>query len=164
MTPTLIGPPELQLPAMKLDMQWGDPQGVLGPLSGGPGTVGGIGDKDGTGVGRGHGPGAGDGSKGGCCDGVLSIGGGISEPVPIYSPEPAYSEDARKAKFQGTVLLWIVVDTQGNVRNVQVLKHLGMGLDEEAIKTVSTWKFKPSVRDGVPVPVQVEVEVSFRLF
>jgi len=165
MAPTLIGPPELKLPAMKLDMPWGDPMGVAGPLSGGPGKNGGIGDGDGPGVGTGKGPGAGPGSDGGCCGGPFQVGiGGVSAPVAIYSPEPAYSEEARKAKFAGIVLLWIVVDAQGMVRNVQIAKHLGMGLDEEAVKTVGTWKFKPAMRQGVAVPVQVEVEVSFRLF
>jgi TonB family protein len=164
MAPTLLGPPELKLPAMKLDMPWGDPKGVMGPISGGPGVGGGIGNGDGTGVGPGTGPGYGPGSGGGCCEGVYSVGNGVSEPIPIYSPEPAYSEQARKAKFSGIVLLWIVVDAQGIVRNVQIAKHLGMGLDEEAVRTVSTWKFKPAMRQGVPVPVQVEVEVSFRLF
>ncbi len=161
---TLVGPPELKLPAMKLDMPWGDPYGIAGPASPGPGTGAVIGSGKGTGIGPGSGPGAGPGEYGGCCGGVLSVGGEVSEPVPIYSPEPAYSEDARKAKFQGTVLLLIVVDAQGNVRNVRVVKPLGMHLDEEAVKTVSTWKFKPGLRQGVPVPVQVEVEVSFRLF
>ena len=165
MAPTLIGPPELQLPAMKLDMPWGDPHGVVGLLSGGPGQGGGIGDGNGTGVGPGTGPGAGPGSRGGCCEDAFSVGvDGVSEPIPIYSPEPAYSEEARKAKFGGIVLLWIVVDAQGMVRNVRVAKRLGMGLDEEAVKTVSAWKFKPAMRHAVAVPVQVQVEVSFRLF
>jgi len=115
-------------------------------------------------VGPGKGPGYGPGSDGGCCGGPYSIGNGVTEPIPIYSPEPAYSEEARKAKFGGTVLLWIVVDAQGVVQRVQIAKHLGLGLDEEAVKTVGTWKFKPALRQGVPVPVQVEVEVSFRLF
>jgi len=162
---TLIGPPELKLPAMKLEMAWGDPRGVPGPPSQGPGTGSGIGDGKGTGVGSGDGPGAGPGSDGGCCGDSFQVGrGGVSSPVAVFSPEPAYSEEARKAKFGGIVLLWIVVDTQGNVRNVRIAKPLGMGLDEEAVKTVSTWKFKPALRQGVPVPVQVQVEVSFRLF
>jgi periplasmic protein TonB len=161
---TLLGPPELKLPAMQLDMPWGDPHGVAGPPSGGPGLGGGIGDGIGTGVGPGKGPGTGPGLDGGCCEGVYSVGGGISAPVAIYSPDPAYSEEARKAKFMGIVMLWIVVDGQGNVRNVRVAKPLGLGLDEEAVKTVSTWRFKPALRQGVPVPVQLEVEVTFRLF
>ena len=164
MQPTLVGPPELKLPEMKLDMAWGDPKGLPGPPSGGPGTGGGIGDGVGTGVGPGKGPGFGPGEGGGCCDGVFSVGGGVSAPIAIYSPTPAYSEEARKAKFAGTALLWIVVDAQGEVRNIRIAKHLGMGLDEEAVKTVNTWKFKPALRQGLPVPVQMQVEVIFRLF
>ena len=164
MPATLLGPPELQLPAMKLDMAFGDPRGVAGPPSQGPGTGGGIGNGTGTGVGPGNGAGGGPGSGGGCCGGVFSVGDGVSEPIPIYSPDPSYSDEARKAKFQGTVLLWIIVDAQGVVRDLRVVKHLGLGLDEEAQKTVSTWKFKPALRHGLPVPVQVQVEVAFRLF
>lgn len=162
---TLIGPPELKLPAMKLDMPFGDPSAAVGPPSQGPGQNGGIGNHEGTGVGTGHGPGYGPGSDGGFGDGPFQCcAGGISEPIAIYFPEPAYSEEARKAKFSGIVLLWIVVDAQGIVRDVRIARHLGMGLDEEAEKTVRTWKFKPALRNNVPVPVQVQVEVSFRLF
>jgi TonB family protein len=168
MPPTLLGPPELKLPAMKLDMPWGDPSSTATQYSGGPGSGGSFGSGDGTGIGPGKGAGAGPGTRAGCCGGDFTVGtvgmDGVSAPIPIYNPEPAYSEEARKAKFQGTVLLWIVVDAQGIVRNVQIAKHLPMGLDEEAVKTVSTWKFKPAMRQGVAVPVQVEVEVSFRLF
>jgi TonB family protein len=165
MPATLIGPPELKLPAMKLDMPWGDPFSAAVPFSPGPGNGGSFGTGDGTGVGPGTGPGAGPGSEGGYGGDVYSPGiGGVSAPIPIYSPEPTYSEEARKAKFGGIVLLWIVVDAQGMVRNVRIAKSLGLGLDEEAVKTVSTWKFKPALRQGVAVPVQVEVEVSFRLF
>lgn len=164
MAPTLLGPPELKLPEMKLDMPWGDPYGVTGQLSGGPGTGSGIGPGDGTGVGPGKGPGYGPGSDGGYGGGPYSAGNGVSAPIPIFSPEPAYSEEARKAKFGGIVMLWIVVDAQGIVRNIRIAKPLGMNLDEEAVKTVSTWKFKPAMRQGAAVPVQVEVEVSFRLF
>jgi TonB family protein len=164
MPATLLGPPELQLPAMKLDMPFGDPLAQAGPPSQGPGTGGGIGNHHGTGVGDGTGPGYGPGSDGGCCDGAVSFGNGVSAPIPIFSPEPAYSEEARKAKFGGIVTLWIVVDARGLVRNVKVAKSLGMGLDEEAVKTVTTWRFKPGMRQGVPVPVRAQVEVSFRLF
>jgi TonB family protein len=164
MPATVLGPPELKLPAMKLDMPWGDPYSSAVPFSGGPGSGGSFGSSEGTGVGPGKGPGVGPGSNGGYGGDTYSVGGEVSAPIPIYSPEPAYSEEARKAKFSGIVMLWIVVDAQGMVRNVQIAKHLGMGLDEEAVKTVSTWKFKPALRHGVPVPVQVEVEVSFRLF
>ncbi len=162
--PTLLGPPELKLPQMASNMPWGDPQGVLGPPSNGPGTGGGIGSGEGTGIGSGKGGGLGPGEGGGTGGGIYSVGGGVSAPIPIYKPEPAYSEEARKAKYQGTVVLWIVVDAQGNVTDPRVVRPLGLGLDEKALETVRTWKFKPALRNGTPVPVRVIVEVSFRLF
>jgi len=162
--PTLLGPPELKLPQMSPNVAWGDPQGVLGPLSNGPGFGGGIGSGEGTGIGAGKGPGLGPGEGGGLGGGVYSVGGNVSAPIPIYKPEPAYSEEARKAKYQGTVVLWIVVDAQGNVADCRVVKPLGLGLDEKAVEGVKVWKFKPAMRNGTPVPVRVMVEVSFRLF
>jgi protein TonB len=161
---SLLGPPELKLPQMQSNMPWGDPQGVLGPASNGPGTGGGIGSGEGTGIGSGKGGGLGPGEGGGTGGGVFSVGGSVTAPVPIYKPEPPYSEEARKAKYQGTVVLQIVVDTQGSVVDVRVVKPLGLGLDEKAVDTVRTWKFKPGMRNGAAVPVRVLVEVSFRLF
>jgi len=163
-TPTLLGPPELKLPQMSSNLPWGDPSGVVGPASNGPGFGGGIGSGEGTGIGSGKGGGLGPGEGGGVGGGVYSVGGGVSEPIPIYKPDPAYSEEARKAKYQGTVLLWIIVDASGAVTECRVAKPLGLGLDEKAVETVRTWKFKPAMRNGSPVPVHVMVEVSFRLF
>jgi len=162
--PTLLGPPELKLPQMSSNMPWGDPNGVLGLPSNGPGFGGGIGSGEGTGIGSGKGGGLGPGEGGGVGGGVYSVGGGVSEPIPIYKPDPAYSEEARKAKYQGTVVLWIIVDASGTVTDCRVVKPLGLGLDEKAVETVKTWKFKPALRNGTPVPVRVMVEVSFRLF
>ena len=162
--PTLLGPPELKLPQMSSNMPWGDPNGVVGPASNGPGFGGGIGSGEGTGIGSGKGGGLGPGEGGGVGGGVYSVGGGVSEPIPIYKPDPAYSEEARKAKYQGTVVLWIIVDASGAVTDCRVVKPLGLGLDEKAVETVRTWKFKPAMRNGTPVPVRVMVEVSFRLF
>jgi periplasmic protein TonB len=162
--PSLLGPPDLKLPEMATNMPWGDPQGVAGPPSNGPGSGGGIGTGEGTGIGSGKGGGLGPGEGGGTGGGPFSVGGNVSAPIPIYKPEPPYSEEARKAKYQGTVVLWIVVDAQGNVTDERVVKPLGLGLDEKAIETVKTWKFKPALRNGAPVPVRVMVEVSFRLF
>ena len=163
-TPTLLGPPELKLPQMSANMPWGDPNGVVGPPSNGPGFGGGIGSGEGTGIGSGKGGGLGPGEGGGVGGGVYSVGGGVSAPVPIYKPDPAYSEEARKAKYQGTVVLWITIDAVGTVMDCRVVKPLGMGLDEKAVESVRTWKFKPAMRNGSPVPVRVMVEVSFRLF
>ncbi|MEJ2008805.1 MAG: energy transducer TonB [Acidobacteriota bacterium] len=164
MPATLLGPPQLKLPQMAQN-HFGDPlQGVPGPPSAGPGYGGGIGTGQGTGIGSGTGGGLGPGHGGGTGGGAYSVGGNVSAPIPIYKPEPPYSEQARKAKYQGTCVLWIVVDAQGNVTAAQVVKPLGMGLDENALATVKTWKFKPAMRNGAPVPVKVMVEVSFRLF
>jgi TonB family protein len=163
--PTLLGPPELKLPQMASNLpNWGDPQGVAGPPSNGPGTGGGIGSGEGTGIGSGKGGGLGPGEGGGTGGGIYSVGGGVSAPIPIFKPEPPYSEEARKAKYQGTVVLMIVVDAQGNVTDCKVVRPLGLGLDEKATETVRTWKFKPAMRNATPVPVRVIVEVSFRLF
>ena len=162
--PSLLGPPELKLPQMASNMPWGDPEGVLGDPSNGPGYGGGIGTGSGGGIGSGKGGGLGPGEGGGFGGGVYSVGGNVSAPIPIYKPEPPYSEEARKAKYQGTVVLWIIVDTQGNVTDLRVVKPLGLGLDEKAVETVRTWKFKPAMRNNVPVPVRVGVEVTFRLF
>ncbi len=162
--PALLGPPELKLPQMSSNMPWGDPAGVIGPASNGPGYGGGIGTGHGGGIGSGSGGGLGPGEGGGMGGGVYSVGGGVSEPIPIYKPDPPYSEDARKAKYQGTVVLFVIIDASGNVAKCQVIKPLGLGLDEKALETVKTWKFKPAMKNGVAVPVQVTVEVSFRLF
>jgi protein TonB len=162
--PNLLGPPELKLPPMAMNMPWGDPQGVQGPPSNGPGFGGGIGSGEGTGIGSGKGGGLGPGEGGGFGGGAYSVGGSVTAPIPIYKPEPPYSEEARKAKYQGTVVLWIIVDTVGNVTDARVVKPLGLGLDEKALETVRTWKFKPALRNGSPVPVRVLVEVTFRLF
>ena len=162
--PTLLGPPELKLPAMASNMAWGDPQGVIGPPSNGPGFGGGIGSGEGGGVGSGKGGGLGPGEGGGVGGGAYSVGGNVSAPIPIYKPDPPYSEEARKAKYQGTVIVLIVIDAQGNVTDSRIVKPLGLGLDEKAIETIKTWKFKPGMRNGTPVPVRMMVEVSFRLF
>ncbi len=161
-TPTLLGPPDLK--TQMADAVLGDPTAVPGPPSNGPGAGGGIGTGTGTGIGSGTGGGLGPGSGGGTGGGVFSVGGDITQPIPIYDPDPPYSEAARKAKYQGTVVLQIVVDTQGLVHDVHVVKPLGLGLDQKAMETIRTWKFKPAERNGVPVPVRIMVEVTFRLF
>ncbi len=163
--PKLLGPDELRLPEMTVTGPFGDPQSVAGPLSGGPGGPNGIGDGSGPGIGSSRGPGYGPGENGGCCGpGPFSVGGAVTAPVPVYQPEPPYTEEARKAKFSGTVLLTIVVDAQGYTRDVRLVKPLGMGLDEKALETVRTWRFRPGRRNNVPVPVSMLVEITFRLF
>jgi TonB family protein len=144
---------------------FGDPKStVLGPDSNGTGSGGGIGSGSGGGVGSGHGPGVGPGYGGGIGGGVFRVGGGVSPPKQIYSPEPEYSEEARKAKYQGVVVLWIVVGPDGRTHDVKVQRSLGLGLDEKAIEAVRQWRFEPARKDGQPVAVQVAVEVNFRLY
>ncbi|HZS29505.1 MAG TPA: energy transducer TonB [Candidatus Angelobacter sp.] len=88
----------------------------------------------------------------------------VSAPKPVHTPDPEYSEQARRAGIAGDVLLWLVVDEQGKVVRIRVMRCLGAGLDERAVQTVSTWRFEPAQRDGQPVAVQLNVDVTFHLY
>jgi TonB family protein len=92
------------------------------------------------------------------------VGKGVSPPHVVSSPDPAYSDVARKARYQGTLVLWLVVDRTGAPRDIRIERPLGLGLDEQAVDAVTNWKFKPAMKDGNPVAVQINVEVSFRLY
>jgi len=160
--PTLQGPPQLKLPQSN---QLGDLLATNNTIpSSGIGGNGGMGSNHGTGIGSGNGPGFGSGTGGGCCNDVFRVGNGVSPPRAVYDPDPEYSEEARKAKYQGTVVLAIVVDPSGHPRDVRVARSLGMGLDQKAVEAVEKWKFTPGLKDGMAVAVQVNVEVSFRLY
>ena len=87
----------------------------------------------------------------------------MTPPVPIYRPEPQYSKEALKKKYQGTVVLYVEVDPSGHPRNIKVMRSLGLGLDEKAIEAVSQWEFRPGMKDGKPVTVAATVAVNFRL-
>ncbi len=93
--------------------------------------------------------------------GVYRPGGGVSMPKPTYRPSPDYSEEAARKKINGVVVLTIVVAADGTVQDAHVAKSLGYGLDEKAVETIKTWRFEPGRKDGVPVPVQLSIEVSF---
>jgi TonB family protein len=160
MVPTIVA--DQPIPNIQAN-NYGDPLSKLGMASNGIGSGGGIGSGKGGGVGPGNGPGFGPGSGGGFGGGAYRIGGGVSAPVPIYQPEPEYSEEARKAKWQGSVLLSLVVDASGKAVDIKVTKSLGLGLDQKAIEAVEKWRFKPGMKDGKPVPVMASVEVNFRL-
>jgi len=162
MEPSIIVPPDVQLPNNNLP-NYGDPLGKLGPLSNGPGSGGGIGSGSGGGVGSGKGGGFGPGEGGGVGGGVYKVGGGVTSPVLLHKIEPEYSEEARKAKYQGTVLLYIEVSPDGRATNIRVARSLGLGLDEKAIEAVKQWKFKPGYKNGQPVTVAATIEVNFRL-
>jgi|KBSMisStandDraft_5_1062788.scaffolds.fasta_scaffold61331_3 TonB family protein len=146
-----------------LDLQIGDPNGVVGPLSAGPGTGGGVGIGDGTGVGPGKGPGVGPGEGGNFGGSVFQIGGGVTPPVVLTQIQPEYSDDARKARVQGTVELVIIVQIDGSARVERVVNSPGYGLDQRAIEAISRWKFLPGKKDGVPVPTRIGVAVNFSL-
>ena len=158
--PTVVVPPEIRLPQSGV---LGDPlSAVLGPPSNGIGSGGGIGSGSG-GVGSGRGPGVGPGWGGGIGGGAYRVGG-VTSPRILYAPDPEFSEEARKAKYQGTVVLWLVVGPDGRAHDIRVQQSLGMGLDEKAIEAIHQWRFEPGRKDGIAVAVQVNVEVNFRLF
>ena len=160
---TVVVPPEINIPRNQGAL--GDPmQGVLGASSSGTGYGGGIGSGSGGGVGSGRGPGVGPGWGGGIGGGPYRVGGGVSAPRAIFQPDPEYSEEARKAKYQGTVVLWVVIGPDGRTHDIRVQRSLGLGLDEKAMQAVRTWKFEPARKDGQPVAVQVNIEVNFRLY
>jgi protein TonB len=160
--PTVVGPPDLKLP----------PSDHIGDLissnlvipSNGSGDGGGAGSGSDTGLGSGTGLGYGPGSDIGVGGGVFTMGRGITAPRAIYDPEPEYSDEARRVKHQGVVTLSLVVDQQGRARDIHVARSLGMGLDEKAMDAVKQWKFSPGMKDGIPVAVRVNIEVSFRLY
>ncbi len=134
-------------------------------LSNGTGNGGGIGTGSGGGMGSGSGDGYGPGYGGNTGGGVYQIGGGVSAPVPLNSVEAEFSDEARRAKYQGVCLISMIVDTNGMPQNPRVVRPLGMGLDEKALEAVRKYRFKPALKDGkTPVPVMITVEVNFRLY
>jgi periplasmic protein TonB len=164
--PTVVVPPQVHVAANHMP-NLGLPTAALmpsAPPSNGTGSGGGIGSGSGGGVGVGHGPGVGAGSGGGIGGGVYKVGGGISAPQAISTPDPTYTEEARNAKAQGTCILWLIVDDKGNPRDIRVVRGLGYGLDGKAIEAVKQWRFEPAMKDGHPVNVQISVEVGFRLY
>jgi protein TonB len=162
--PTVVLPPQIKLASNMPNL--GNPMSAVpsGPPSNGTGSGGGIGSGAGGGVGSGTGPGVGPGHGGGIGGGVFRVGGGVSPPRALDTPDPEYSEEARKAKYQGTCVLWLIVGPDGKPRDVKVARALGMGLDEKAIQAVRNWKFEPALKDGKPVAVQINVEVNFHLY
>lgn len=147
----MVETPELNIAAVQI----GDPLGKLGPLSGGPGGPFGIGGGTGPGIGKGPGPG----------QGTISYKdlGITEEPKLLHVEEPEYSDEARKARYQGSVLLAIDVDVNGRVTNVRVLTSLGLGLDEKAKEAVLKWRFRPAMAGGRPVTAPAQVKVTFHL-
>lgn len=155
---TVVVAPEVTFPASS---RIGDPSSPFSKwISDGTGGPGGIGKGCCDGIGTGYGPHVGNGPPG-----IYPAGKkDVTVPQLIYSPEPSFSDEARKAKFQGIVLLIVVVGEDGRPYNIRVGQSLGMGLDEKAMEAVKSWHFRPATRNGQPVATQIAVQVDFHLY
>jgi periplasmic protein TonB len=164
-------PAQLTIPAQTMATGVQELPGAISNLptmpsaSQGSGAGGGAGTGAGTGIGPGQGSGLGDGSGGGTGGGVYRPGNGVISPTLISEVKPGYTGEAMRAKIQGVVLMEAVVMPDGSIGNVHITRSLDptFGLDQEAIKTVRKWRFKPGTRFGQPVPVLVEIEMTFTL-
>lgn len=168
--PKLVEQPAIKMPenlqlAKTVMPNLGDPKvSVSGPASNGAGSASGMGVGSGGGIGSGSGAGYGPGQGGGYGGGVFHVGGGVSAPQLIYAPDPEFSDEARRAKYQGVCVVSLIVDAQGNPQDVRVIRHLGMGLDQKAVQAVRQYKFKPAMLNGKPVAVEVNIEVNFHIY
>jgi periplasmic protein TonB len=163
-------PPQwLNIPAQTLAagdiVATGALEGVEGGLSLGSGSGGGAGTGTGSGIGSGTGSGLGPGWGGGTGGGAYRPGSGIELPRVVREIKPQYTADAMRAKIQGMVVLECVVQADGTVGNVRVVRSLDavFGLDQEAVKAARQWLFVPGTRQGQPVAVLVTIELTFTL-
>ena len=157
MTPTLLGNPAITPPNINAN-NYGDPLShLLGNDS--------LGSGKGTGIGNGDGGGLGDGYENGMGGGHPAGTGGYGTPACLYCPQAQFSDEAVKAKYQGSVLVSAVITADGRVTDVRVVKGLGLGLDENAVAAVKTWRFRPALGpDGKPATVRQTIEVIFHLY
>jgi len=118
----------------------------------------------GNGMGSGNGNGVGPGTGGNTGGSARQIGGGVSAPVLLYKVDPEFSEEARRSKTAGNVLVNLWVDENGNPSHVHVIRGIGMGLDEKAVAAVKLYKFKPAMENGRPVTVEMNIDVTFHIF
>jgi len=162
--PSIVAAPNVKIANVNMPNLGVPTAPVAGPASNGIGSNAGIGSGSGGGVGSGIGGGVGPGSGGNFGGGVYRVGGGVSPPRELYNPDPEYTEEARKAKYQGVVVLWLIVGQDGRTKDIRISRSLGMGLDQKAVEAVKLWKFEPAKKDGSPVAVQMNVEVNFRLY
>ena len=173
--PPKIDPPKpappsqtVQAPVAPVPADAADKPGILNQppaatASPGPGTGGGVGSGNGSGMGEGRGAGIGPGSGGGTGGGPYQPGAGIEPPTLLREVRPLYTDEARRRSVSGNVVLEIIVQRDGTVGNLRVIRGLGAGLDEKAIEAVRQWRFSPAKRQGAPVDVIVEVSVEFKL-
>jgi len=161
--PAIMMPKDIQLPNNNLP-NLGDPRtSVVGPASNGSGSGSGMGTGSGGGIGSGKGNGYGPGEGGGYGGGLYHVSGGVSAPQLVFAPDPEFSDEARRAKYQGVCVVSLIVDAQGNPQRVQVVRHLGMGLDEKALESVMKWTFHPGTLNGKPVTTSAAIYMSFHL-
>lgn len=164
-TPAVLMPQQIKLPDNPSMPNIGIPQSPqIALASQGGGSGSGFGSDSGGGIGSGNGNGIGPGSGGGYGGGLYHPGGGVSNPVLVYAPDPEFSDEARRAKYQGVCVVGLIVDAQGNPQRVRIVRPLGMGLDEKALEAVRQYKFKPAIYNGKPVPVEINIEVNFRIY
>jgi TonB family protein len=165
MDPTLLGMPEMKVANPALS-NFGDPNAAVVNMSNGTGGGGGIGSGEAGGIGSGSGGGLGPGEGGGTGGGAFHAGvNGVGQPTCFYMPSPPYSEEARKAKYSGSVLVDAIVTLDGRVQPQRVIRSPGLGLDENTMNALRTWKCKPALGPGgKPVTVIVQFEVNFRLY
>ena len=153
--PTVVAQPDLKM-ADNTMPNIGNPTSSLKGFSLGVGS--------GTGIGSGNGSGIGPGSGGNTGGGVMHPGGSVSMPKVLYFVTPEFSEEARRAKFSGNVEVYLWIDEQGNPSHIRIVRGAGMGLDEKAIEAVRQYKFKPAMKDGKPVKVDIYMEVDFNIY
>ena len=162
--PTVVMP-EIKLPDNPNMPDLGIPQSPqVAFASQGSGSGSGFGSGEGGGLGSGRGNGIGPGEGGGYGGGIYHVGGGVSNPILIYAPDPEFSDEARRAKYQGVCVVGLIVDSTGNPQHVHIVRALGMGLDEKAMEAVRQYKFKPAQFKGKNVAVEVNIEVNFRIY
>ncbi len=162
-------PEDLNIPAKQIASAEQQLVGVIESakpaLSQGEGSGGGAGNGIGSGIGSGMGSGLGDGRGGGTGGGAYRPGSGINLPRVIKEVKPQYTADAMRAKVQGIVWLECIVQTDGSVGDIRVIRSLDpvFGLDQEAIKAARQWRFVPGTKQGEPVPVIISIELTFSL-
>ena len=156
MEATLLGPPDLKIQT--------NINGLGDPMAAGPGDS--LGHGNGTGIGSGTGGGLGPGEGGGTGGGVFHAGvNGVGPASCFYMPNPPYSDEARKAKYSGVVNVNAIIELDGRLSNFSVLRSPGLGLDQNTVQTMKTWRCKPVIGPaGKPVRAQVMFEVTFHLY
>ena len=95
---------------------------------------------------------------------TYKVGGEVSAPKLVYAPDPEYTSKARQAKYQGVCVISAIVDAKGKPQHVQVVRHLGMGLEKKAVEAVKEYRFEPAMLHDKPVAVTVNIEVNFRRY